>query len=302
MKALLNSKGTSLVQIMISIALMGIVSLGFATMMKQMSASQQMIQAKQDLANVVDEVQMMFSSSATCFSGIPSGATFDVTQASVRFPSPPGQPPFSFNGQPFVYRLNGSQSLQANSDLRGSSLIINNIQIVNADLMGTDSSGHSVYKAKLIGQFAVQSERNPIDLNTRILTSGYFVVNPSNRRITGCSDFNTVDLHHVSSTCAALGGVYNATTKKCSMPVNMAELCTQLNGTLNNDRCEISPAGGGAVSTVGSWFSTGTAIHSAFAYQYTRCPANITTACTKGQNCISGGAGIGVAHGLYMCL
>lgn len=304
MRIIKNSRGTTLVQVMVSIGLMGIISIGFATMMGQMSASQQLIQAKQDLANIVDETQMMFSNPASCVSGIPTGSTFDLARAAVRFPAATGQPAFAFTGQPFVFQLNGSQVLRSNSTLAGSLLQANNVQLVNADLVGTDEVGRSVYKAKLIGQFSARTEGNPMDLRTRILASGYFVVDPSNQRVVGCSDFNTADLNQISMTCVALGGSYDATTKKCSMPVNLAELCTQLSGTLNNGRCEITPGGGTVASTEGSWAPTGTSIHSAFAYQYQRCPADLSRSCTRGQSCLaaSAGGGISISSGLYQCL
>lgn len=301
--------GSSLIQVIVAVALLGIVTLGFASMISQMSNAQRLVQSRQDLSILADEIQVMFSNPTACRSGLPPGLTFDGAKAAVRFPPPTGEPPFQFDGMPFSYQLNARETLRSGQDLQNYALRTNRIQLVNADNMGPDSTGRTVYRAKIIGHFSPRGITSGLtDFNTKILASGYFTVDTS-QQIVGCSDTSPTDLNQLASTCQALGGSFNTDNNRCAMPTNLADLCPQLNGTLKDGKCEITAASGagggtGSGTTRSLWSQTGQQVHISQLGNFTRCPASAST----GQSCSSPGltcaivtAGFTVYHPILQC-
>lgn len=254
-KRLINQSGSSLLQVMVAVAVLGVVSVGITTMISQSFSSQKMIQVRQDMIGISEDVRTQFSNAIACQSGITAGAKFDFNLAKVAYPPPIGTA-FQWNGQAFSYKINnGNDVLADNTDLKSYSVRTNRLQIVNAGTVGVDPSGNQIYRASVLAQFAPKdrSAEGLKDFNSRVLTTGYFTVNPSNV-IIACAQTSPADISQVAETCLSLGGSFNSATKKCEFigaqtgnVTNQSDteamveaLCPNFNGSYRNGHCIIA--------------------------------------------------------------
>lgn len=207
-----NQHGSSLIELMVAVVVLGAVTLGFTTMISNVMNQQKIAQSRQDLADVGLEVQTVFSNPNFCKSSL-AGAPFDASQATVTYDA---SKPFAFNGMPFKLKINGADTLQDNTDLKNYNLTVKHFQIVNAKDMGPDTGGNEIYSAQLIGHFAPKnySGNGISDFAIRNLSSGYLSVNGTN--VVGCSSASPPTQQTAQTTCTALGGTYAA--GKCSLP------------------------------------------------------------------------------------
>lgn len=252
-----NQMGSSLVQAMVGLAIMGVTSVVFMNMMGQMSTSQRMAMDRQDITSLTLEMQSMFSSPNICRSGIVPGTTFDMARASSTYPPPSGT---AVTGLPFRYQINGDM-LASQGTLSNYGVNSSKVLMVNAGVAGTDTSGNPVYRADIIAEFAPKSGSNTFGI--RNLVSGYFTVNAGS--ISGCGGSSPPTREQASLNCALLGGNYDTGTSACSLRAEMpaANLtCAALGGTFTNGKCSFtdhpsavtastSQGGSGSVQTSG---------------------------------------------------
>lgn len=252
-----SRSGFSLIEVIVAVALMGIVTLGFATMLSNIMAEQKIAQARNDITAVTNEMQMLFSNSNACQSGLVAGAPFDIAKAQVEFPPPIGAA-FQFNGQPFKFRINNRDTLEDGATLNSYGLIANRVQIVNAGSIGVDISSRIVYRATVIGQFSPKGTNGHglSDFAARPLVSGY--VSVTGGTIAGCSLTSMTDLSQLTKDCQALGGRYDASANKCLMTADVdnslvSKLCGRFGGSYENGNCKVAASGGGGGGNAGHW-------------------------------------------------
>lgn len=220
-----NSRGQSLIQVIVAVAILGIVSLGFMTMISQVMQAQKLAQARQDLLTLSNDVQTAFANPTACQQALGAkGVAFEASKASVIFPPAQGST-FANNGLPFSMQLNAQDTLKDNTTLKTYNLIANHVELVNAQPVGNDPSGNPVYKANIIGQFSPQGTggHGLSDFATRQLAAGYFAVSGGN--ITGCS---TSDLTNPFLSGGATGST-------------AAAACTLIGGTMTTQLKNVRP-------------------------------------------------------------
>ena len=258
-----NQRGFSLIEIIVAVAILGVVSLGFSTMISQMLGAQKNVQARQDLASLVNEVQTLFAVSTACETALIPGTNFDFNLAKAPYPAPTGAPPFSFNGLPFRFKVN-SDTLADATNLQGYELIANRVQLVNALSVGTTATGSSIYKAQMIGQFSpkASSSGGLKDFNTKVLVTGYLTVSSAGI-ITSCSSDNFQEISKATSICTGLGGTMS-TTGKCEFPTTtlssqaLSSICSAFNGKFDGTHCTLAASTGSGGSSGGArWFDSG---------------------------------------------
>lgn len=236
-KKLKNQRGSTLAQTLISVAVLGIATLGFATMMSNMNSAQSVAQSRQDLSILIDQIRAGFSSKVSCEALVGIGTqNFDRALASQLK-----------NGLPLQLNL-GGDILRNNEDLKTYSLTANRIELVGAENIGSDVDGNEIYKAHLIGQFSPRNSKigGLQDFSTRVMASGYFTVQAG--KIISCGLESPRDLDQVSVNCGSLGGTYDMRAKKCRFKLDseeLAEICTAFGGTYNNPKCNLGNSGGG---------------------------------------------------------
>lgn len=235
-----TQRGSSLIELMVGITLLGIISIGFATLMSQMNKSQQITTARQDIVAITQEMQTMFSSPTICQSGLVPGTVFDLTQAQSAYPPPSGNP---IAGLSFQYKLN-SDTLKANSTLQNYSVNVNRILLVNAGTAGVDTTGNTIYRADIIAEFA--PKQASVSFGIRPLTSGYFTTSGGN--IATCSSIAPATQTVADANCTMLGGTYTAGTGgaagSCDIPPSAATTCKVLGGTFSGGACALASSGG----------------------------------------------------------
>lgn len=220
----LNAKGSSLIELMVGIVILGVMTAGFMTMISNVTNSQKLAQSRQDMMGITQEMQTMFSSESICQRGLVAGTPFDFAKASVTYP--PATGPFQFNGLPFKYKINGDV-LQDNSFAQGQktealttySLTVKHLQIVNAGTVGVDTNGNPVYRGDFIGQFGPSNYTGQglSDFSPRNMVSGF--VSVANGTIASCSASGLSTLAQASlqyaDICTGLGGTWDGT--KCTL-------------------------------------------------------------------------------------
>lgn len=253
-----DSRGMSLVQVLVAVALLGIVTAGFATMFSGLANQQRLVQSRTDLISLTHEVQTMFSNTAACESSLIPGTPLDPARAAVAFPPPVGTA-FQNNGAPFRMRIN-QETLEDGASLRSYALNVNRVQLVNGGTVGVDIAGRTIYKATVIGQFSPRgiNGQGLSDFATRSLVTGYFTVNGG--MIISCSLESPQDLAKIAENCVALGGTYDSVAKKCLLkpdpndPELLASLCSKMGGTMTGGACKLpSSGGGGGVPQIAHW-------------------------------------------------
>lgn len=260
-----KENGFSLVGILIALSLMGFVGIAMARLISNLMTAQSISQSRQDLLNLTNEMQTLISTPPSCKSGIVKPTKFDATLASFVYPPPASSSPSSTNGMPFKYKIN-ADVLEDGTPLKTYALVTNYVRLVNAVNMGVDTAGNQVYRAQIIGQFSPRAGTGGLkDFSIRVLGTSYFTIVAGN--IESCSPDSPLDINKVSATCAALGGIYDLTTKKCNFGFNPADpafasaVCTVIKGgTFVDGKCVVpTSTGPGPASTGGArWIITGT--------------------------------------------
>lgn len=257
------NSGFSLIEIIVAVAILGVVSLGFSSMISQMLGAQKTVQARQDLVSLVNEVQTLFMVTTACETALLPGSNFDFNLAKVPYPAPAGAPPFAFAGLPFRFKVN-SDILGDATTLQNYELIANRVQLVNAVPAGTTGTGSSIYKAQMIGQFSPKSSASGglRDFNTKVLTTGYFTVSGAGV-ITSCSADNYQDTVKVANLCIGLGGTMNS-NGKCDFSPSafdaqaLASICGAFKGKFDGKHCEITASGSSSGGSSGArWYDSG---------------------------------------------
>ncbi len=259
----LNQVGMSLVEVLVSLGILGVVTASLTAAITNMMAAQKTIEARQNVASLVTEVQALVSNGSTCLSLFGNGTqTFDYNLAR------------STAGDPVTLTLNG-ENLMSGSSSNRFDLRISRVYLANGTLAGIDTSARSVYKAQVVGEFqpnaSVVRMGGLTDFRPRTMTTGFFTVNGSNQ-IIGCADLSPVEQSMAADFCNGLGGVYNSSTKKCdslidlTQTANAQDICAVTGQTFNSStgRCDpvvaattVVVAGGGSGSAGGSGSSGG---------------------------------------------
>lgn len=249
--------GSSLIELMVAVVVLGAVTLGFTTMISQVMNQQKIAQARQDLADVGLEVQTIFSNPDYCKSSL-AGAAFDASKAAVAYDA---SKPFAFNGMPFKLKINGSDTLQGNTDLKNYNLSVKHFQIVNASPAGTDSAGNDIYTAQVIGHFGPKnySGSGVSDFAIRNMSSGYLTVNGNT--VVGCSSASPPTQTTALANCQSLGGSFDTASGKCAVQADPASTCATVGGTYASGKCTLPSSGstsaGSGSSGSGTWQTTG---------------------------------------------
>lgn len=247
----LDSKGFSLVQVMVSAAIMGVIATGFASLIKNTFDAQRAVSTRQDITSLTLEIQSIFSNSEICRNSLVPGIVFNPTQASTRYPSPSGEV-FLFQGLPFQMRIN-NEILREGAQLRSFDLNIDRFQLVNGSYAGTTETGDPVYKMQLIGQFSPRSSVGGglKEFSIKTLASGYISVNSGT--IATCTAESSADEDQMAETCRNLGGIYNSRARRCDIPPNfrdpviVSQMCSALGGVITNGQCTMPSSGTGVV-------------------------------------------------------
>lgn len=244
-----NQKGNTLIQVVVASALLGIISMGFMTMLSQMSQAQRIAEARQDLVSLTNDMQTNFSVDTVCTQNLVSSQAFSFDQAKAQFPPAAGAS-FAYNGQPFKFKL-ASDTLQDGAKLSTYKLTANKIQIVNAvDTMKQDSSGNEIYKINVIGQLSPQNYdgHGLSDFSARQLASGYITVGSGS--IVTCSATDP-SLSVGRNPAQVTGG----TTGTPLTSDQIAQVCSAFNGTYANGMCAISGTAGATGAAGGMRYS-----------------------------------------------
>lgn len=224
----MNSRGTSLLQVLVALGVMSIIAVGFATMMSQMSAQQNIMQAKQDLFLLTEQIRTTFANRSICEQSLPSNFKFDPTVAAK-----------DTDGLPFEFRIDGDV-VKSGQTLQNYNLTANRLEIVKAVSAGSDTANNTIYKADLVGQFSPKNKTAGLrDFAQRTIASAYFTISPSGD-VVSCANEGPVD-----NTCVALGGKYDPQSKKCDfLGDSAAQLCEAMKGTFDGKNCSLgAPAG-----------------------------------------------------------
>lgn len=258
--------GFSLVEMMVALVIMGVASMGFMTMLSQVSEQQKVAIARQDLINISLEVQSMFASRTLCPSGFVAGNNFDEALATKVY-TPNGATPFE--GMPFQYKINGD-TLGSGATLKNYAVNVDKMFLLNATKVDNDTAGRPVYLADVMATFVPKSGNTSFAV--RSLVSAFFTVNGS--ALIECGLTPPPTIKQASETCRSLGGAMvnnscllpgagNSGDVNSSMDVAqipndpnfMSALCKNLGGTLTGTQCSFAGAPGGSSGTpvAGKW-------------------------------------------------
>lgn len=198
--------GQSLVQMMVSIGVLGIAVLSFATLMTRVTASQALIQARQDQFTISNEVLTLLYDQNACTNALAPNLPFDPTIAGNDFP----------NGLNVQIRLTEDDVLKTNGTLTNYGIVINRFQIERASFVATDTAGQSIYLGRLVYQASPKSSSSGLkDFKAQRIGSAYFIV--SGTSLVGCSSDPPATTSQVVKNCEDLGGIYNTSTKSCQL-------------------------------------------------------------------------------------
>ncbi|MGZ3782305.1 MAG: PulJ/GspJ family protein [Pseudobdellovibrionaceae bacterium] len=143
-----NTKGFSLVEILVAVGLLAVVGLGLTSLMTTMTKSQKGIRDASEVQNTVNELQMLLSnSSRSCNKAlVPTPAkTFPVFLTEIKWPT-------------------GETIVKANSDVKNAAgLRVTSIELANGSLQPTPSSQrdtvtnvlhtYDIYRADIVLKF-----------------------------------------------------------------------------------------------------------------------------------------------------
>ncbi|MGZ3775073.1 MAG: prepilin-type N-terminal cleavage/methylation domain-containing protein [Pseudobdellovibrionaceae bacterium] len=143
-----NTKGFSLIEILVVVGLLAVVGLGLASLMTSMTKSQKGIRDASEVQNAVNELQMLLSnSSRSCNKAlVPTPTkTFPVSLSEIKWPT-------------------GETIVKANSDVKNAvGLRVTSIELANGSLQPTPSSQrdavtnvlhtYDVYRADIVLKF-----------------------------------------------------------------------------------------------------------------------------------------------------
>lgn len=193
-----------MVQMLVAVSVIAIAVLSFATMMNHMTASQALVQARQDQFSVANEVMTLVYDQTSCTNALPPNTPFIPATAAGDFP----------NAQNFALQISPKDTLKTNGTLETYGLIINRFQVEKADLVGVDPAGKNIYLGRLVFQASPKSSQSGLsDFKPQRLGTAYFTVD--NNKVLGCSSDAPTTLPSVIKNCQELGGVYNTTSKSC---------------------------------------------------------------------------------------
>lgn len=223
-----SMSGQSLVQMIISIGVLGIAVLSFATLMTQVTASQALIQARQDQFTVSNEVLTLLYDQNACSMALTPNIQFDPAVAGNDFP----------NGQNIQIRLTADDVVKTNGTLTNYGIVVNRFQIERASFVATDPSGRNIYLGRLAYQASPKSPTSGLkDFKVQRIGSAYFTVDGTT--LVGCSSDPPATTAQVVKNCEDLGGVYNTGTKSCQLkptqstcPSGQAATGFDANGTI----------------------------------------------------------------------
>lgn len=204
----LSQKGNTLIQVMVAAVIMGVISMSFMTMISQMSSAQKIAQGRQDIMNISQEMQTMFSSTDICKTALPAGMNFDASKAASPFPPATGG---TLTGLPFQYKINGD-TLASDATLNNYSVNASKVFLANGTMAGNNSAGDPIYRADVIAAFTPKQGSN--SFAARTLASGFFTVSGGN--ITDCSAQSPPTQTTAAANCASLGGTY--ANGACTLP------------------------------------------------------------------------------------
>lgn len=247
-----NDKGNTLIQVIVSIGLIGILSLAFASMMSQMSSAQKVAQIRQEIIGITQEVQTMFSSQAICSASLPVGMSFNLSQADDVYPPAAGA---GVTGMPFQFRINGDL-LVSNGVLENYSVNLGQVLMVNAGSVGVNVSGHPIYRGDIVAEFIPKSGSSAFGMKT--LVSGFFTTDGGN--LSSCSLLAPNSLTQIMLSCQEIGGIFRngscLTKADGEDPDLLASLCPLFNGSLSDGFCTIPSSGGSSGAGGSRWVLT----------------------------------------------
>jgi type II secretory pathway pseudopilin PulG len=245
---------TGLIEVLVSIGILGVVSAALTSSIVSMMTAQKMIESRQNISTLVNDVQALVSNGSTCLNLFGNGTSnFNYAKSKTA------------DGSPVGLKLN-NETLSDSFTSSAYDIQISKMFLANGTLAGVNSASLPVYKAQLIGEFkptaGVAKLGGLSDFKPRILTTAFFTVNAN--KIIGCSSESPVEQSMVADLCKGMGGVYNASTKKCSSLVEVAEICSATGQTYNSSTQKCNPVrvvastgGGGDVDPVSSAPKTG---------------------------------------------
>jgi len=287
MKDTLHESGMSLIEILVAVAILGVISAALSSTITSMLMAQKSIEARQNVSTLINDVQTLTSNGSTCMSLFGAGlVTFDYNLSRS-------------TGSPVQIRLN-NESLSANTTSTSYDLQISRLVLTNGTLAGLDALGRNVYKAQLVGEFKPPAGLVKMgglsDFKPRSLSIGFFTVNGSNQ-IVSCSDKSPLDQTGTTELCQTLGGTYDPTSKKCGSLVATMDICNATGQTYNPTTGKCNPfvaTGGGTVGGLRwTFFNDGTSpgITYCLSLYPTQSDCNIGSMCVEKDKICAYGAG-----------
>ena len=218
MKILNNKLGMSLVETMIVVGIMGIVMAATGSAIIGLSKSVGRIEARQDLANLVTDIQIQMSSDIGCekslnIAGSPQSFTNAAKKPSIKSDKTLQTQP----GLPIKLTLTNNEVMENNKELDGYKLKVKNIFAYDAQDRGTDSSGNQLWQVNFVGQFESKGSMMGLYSFSRNLGSVIVAVNGSNQ-IIDCtnSPSSSSSGPTIADICLAFNGTYDSQTDKCT--------------------------------------------------------------------------------------
>lgn len=172
MKSLKNQNGLGLVELMVGIAVMGVVMTSLMYVIHSSMVMQGKALAMQEAVGVIDETRIILSGGTSCQAALIDN-TFDLAQAQ------------SKTGFKFKLKMfNGT--LLADGEKQGPSLRADQFRLRGAAALGPDADGKQRYFARVSGAFSPISGPFAGKASERLIASVVLTVDGSNK-VTRCS-------------------------------------------------------------------------------------------------------------------
>jgi len=240
-----NQSGFTLIEMLIAVGLLGLVTLGSATMFTTMRMQQEANHIRQDLTSLYSDLGVTISDPVTC--------TLAVTGLDIPFNAAAITPGTGLS--PISFRLNGSV-LREGEKVPGYELIADTLAIRNAISVGSDDSGE-IYRGELFVSISSGKQILPGQSGFKPRTVGSFFLTVAAGKVVGCSNRIVTTNSGKTEICEALGGFFDTGLTRCVFPTDVRsvvlEICPSLGGTLQGSTCVIqaAPGSGGGGSTSG---------------------------------------------------
>lgn len=208
-----SENGFSLVQVLVATAVIGITSLGIATMITNMQKSMALVEAKQDVIILVDEIRQVVSVPELCSRAVGVDQKFSLDAAQGL-------------GLTFKMTLPNGLSISEGSVLNEYGLRVDELIADNAVPMG-NSSGNDRYLVSLKGRFTTTRVQNPPAQSRRNIASVIVVVDPAGKVIE-CHGPEVPATHVVGSGGQGHCDSFLSQKAKDSLMAEKAKICTKL--------------------------------------------------------------------------